>query len=105
LRVRARAGPGGRAEVERLIAREDVAPEDVCVLVRSVRSEGQAVGGRVRGARGARTACRRGGVLPARRGARPAGLAAAARRPGDAGRGRARARAPPVELRRSTSRA
>src|SRR4051812_20141547 len=31
------------AEVERLIAREDVAPEDVCVLVRSVRAEGQAV--------------------------------------------------------------
>ena len=31
------------AEVERLIAREDVAPADVCVLVRSVRSEGQAV--------------------------------------------------------------
>jgi DNA helicase-2/ATP-dependent DNA helicase PcrA len=31
------------AEVERLVAREDVVPEDVCVLVRSVRSEGQAV--------------------------------------------------------------
>src|SRR3954454_9394965 len=31
------------AEVEWLIAREDVAPEDVCVLVRSVRAEGQAV--------------------------------------------------------------
>jgi superfamily I DNA/RNA helicase/RecB family exonuclease len=31
------------AEVERLLAREDVAAEDVCVLVRSVRSEGQAV--------------------------------------------------------------
>jgi DNA helicase II / ATP-dependent DNA helicase PcrA len=31
------------AEVERLVAREDVAPEDVCVLVRSVRGEGQAV--------------------------------------------------------------
>ncbi len=31
------------ADVERLIAREDVAPEDVCVLVRSVRGEGQAV--------------------------------------------------------------
>jgi DNA helicase II / ATP-dependent DNA helicase PcrA len=31
------------AEVERLIAREDVAPEDVCVLVRSVKREGQAV--------------------------------------------------------------
>jgi DNA helicase II / ATP-dependent DNA helicase PcrA len=31
------------ADVERLIAREDVAPEDVCVLVRSVRAEGQAV--------------------------------------------------------------
>ena len=31
------------ADVERLIAREDVAPEDVCVLVRSVKNEGQAV--------------------------------------------------------------
>jgi DNA helicase-2/ATP-dependent DNA helicase PcrA len=31
------------AEVERLLAREDVAPERVCVLVRSVRGEGQAV--------------------------------------------------------------
>jgi DNA helicase-2/ATP-dependent DNA helicase PcrA len=31
------------AEVERLVSREDVAPEDVCVLVRSVRAEGQAV--------------------------------------------------------------
>lgn len=32
------------ADVERLISREDVAPEDVCVLVRSVKGEGQAVG-------------------------------------------------------------
>jgi DNA helicase-2/ATP-dependent DNA helicase PcrA len=31
------------AEVERLLARGEVAPEDVCVLVRSVRGEGQAV--------------------------------------------------------------
>jgi DNA helicase-2/ATP-dependent DNA helicase PcrA len=31
------------ADVERLIAREGVAPEDVCVLVRSVKGEGQAV--------------------------------------------------------------
>ncbi len=31
------------ADVERLVARADVGPEDVCVLVRSVRSEGQAV--------------------------------------------------------------
>jgi DNA helicase-2/ATP-dependent DNA helicase PcrA len=31
------------ADVERLIAREEVAPDDVCVLVRSVKGEGQAV--------------------------------------------------------------
>ncbi len=31
------------AEIERLISREDVAPEEVCVLVRSVKNEGQAV--------------------------------------------------------------
>jgi DNA helicase-2/ATP-dependent DNA helicase PcrA len=31
------------ADVERLIARDGVAPEDVCVLVRSVKGEGQAV--------------------------------------------------------------
>ena len=31
------------ADVERLITREDVAPEDVCVIVRSVKNEGQAV--------------------------------------------------------------
>ncbi len=31
------------ADIERLVSRADVAPEDVCVLVRSVRGEGQAV--------------------------------------------------------------
>jgi DNA helicase II / ATP-dependent DNA helicase PcrA len=31
------------ADIERLVSREDVAPEDVCVLVRSVKGEGQAV--------------------------------------------------------------
>jgi len=31
------------ADVERLVAREDVAPEEICVLVRSVKGEGQAV--------------------------------------------------------------
>ena len=31
------------ADVERLVAREDVSPEDVCVLVRSIKGEGQAV--------------------------------------------------------------
>jgi DNA helicase II / ATP-dependent DNA helicase PcrA len=31
------------ADVERLVSREDVAPEDICVLVRSVKGEGQAV--------------------------------------------------------------
>src|SRR5215203_1740535 len=30
-------------DIERLIAREDVRPEDVCVLVRSVKTEGQAI--------------------------------------------------------------
>jgi DNA helicase-2/ATP-dependent DNA helicase PcrA len=31
------------ADVERLVAREDVEPEDVCVLVRSIKGEGQAI--------------------------------------------------------------
>jgi DNA helicase II / ATP-dependent DNA helicase PcrA len=31
------------ADIERLIAREDVVPEQICVLVRSVKGEGQAV--------------------------------------------------------------
>src|SRR5215208_842177 len=31
------------ADVERLVARAEVAPEDVCVLVRSVKGEGQAI--------------------------------------------------------------
>ena len=31
------------AEIERLVAREEMAPEDICVLVRSIRNEGQAV--------------------------------------------------------------
>jgi len=31
------------AEIERLIARDEVAPEEICVLVRAVRGEGQAV--------------------------------------------------------------
>ena len=39
------------ADVERLVARADVAPEDVCVLVRSVRAEGPGGRGRARGAR------------------------------------------------------
>ena len=34
---------GVAADVERLLAAEDVAPESVCVLVRSVRDDGQAV--------------------------------------------------------------
>src|SRR3954452_10720044 len=34
---------GVAADIERLFARQDVAPEDICVLVRSVRNEGQAV--------------------------------------------------------------
>ncbi len=69
------------AEVERLVSREDVAPEDVCVLVRSVRAEGQAVAVAFEERAVPYHLSGRGGVLPARRGARPAGLAAAARRP------------------------
>ena len=66
-------------------------PSEVCVLVPSVQERGR--GGRrgPRGARRCRSGWRLGGVLPARRGARRAGMAAAARRPGDSRRGRARA--------------
>ncbi len=31
------------ADIERIVARDDVTPEDVCVLVRSIKGEGQAV--------------------------------------------------------------
>src|SRR4051794_6320344 len=56
------------ADVERLVAREDVAPEDVCGLVRSVRSEGQAGGRAVEGGAGAHPPFRAGGVFPRARG-------------------------------------
>ena len=80
LRVRARAGAGGgggRRAADR--ARVACAPEDICVLVRSVRARGPGGRGRVRGARRAVLPERRRGVLPARRGPRPVRLAAAAR--------------------------
>ena len=67
-------------------------PEDVCVLVRSVRAEGQAVAAALEGA-----PCRTGSpaprVLPARRGARPAGMATLLVDPGDAAPSCARSRA------------
>src|SRR4051794_39107931 len=56
------------ADVERLVARADVAPEEVCGLVRSVRSEGQAGGRAVEGGAGAHPPFRAGGVFPRARG-------------------------------------
>ena len=93
------------AEVERLIARGDVAPEDVCVLVRSVRAEGQAVAVAFEERAVPYHLSRRGGVLPARRGPRPARLAAAAGRPRRRGRRRARAGAPAGRAARDRPRA
>ena len=93
------------AEVERLIAREDVAPEDVCVLVRSVRGEGQAVAVAFEERAVPYRLVGRRRVLPARRGARPARLAAAARRPRRRRRRGARARAPAGRAARDRPRA
>ena len=88
------------ADIERLVAREGVAPEDVCVLVRSVERRGP--GGR-RGARGARRALpRSSGAAAFFQRAEVRDLLAWLRLladPGDAGAVvRALAR-PPVELR------
>ena len=67
------------AEAEALLA-SGVAPEEICVLVRSVKSEGASDRVRARGARRAIPDLWRGRLLPARRGARPARLAARAGR-------------------------
>ena len=84
------------AELERLIGREDVAPERCAVLVRSVAEEGQAGRRRARRARASPTASLGAdGVLRPHRGARRARLAAAARRPARRPGRRARARAAP----------
>ena len=68
------------AEAEQLIA-SGVPPEQICVLVRSVKSEGTVIASALeeRALPGARV--RLGRVLPASRGARRAGVAARARRP------------------------
>ena len=88
------------AEVERLIAREDVAPEDVCVLVRSVQRRGP--GGRAWRSRSARCPYRLVGAAAFFQRAEVRDLLAWLRLlvdPGDAGAVvRALAR-PPVELR------
>ena len=54
LPLRARAGAGAwRRRCERLVAQEGVPPEEICVLVRSVKNEGADDRRRARGARGA----------------------------------------------------
>ncbi len=99
LRERARAGAGGGGR-DRAARRARGRRARGHLRARALGPQrGPGGRGRARGAGGAAPARGRGGVLPARRGARPAGLAAAAGRPGDAGAVvRALAR-PPVELR------
>ena len=87
VRARAGAGRGGRGRAVDL-ARGRGARGRLRARALGARG-GPGRRGRVRGARGAVPPERGGGVLPARRGARPAGLAAAARQPGRRGRGRA----------------
>ena len=92
LRLRARPGPGRRGRC-RAAGRPRGRRAGGRVRARALRTGGGTGGGRgVRGASGSVPPVRRGGVLPARRGARPARLAAAARRPRRRRRGRARAR-------------
>ena len=79
------------AEAERLIA-GGVAPEEICVLVRSVKAEGAVVAAALEERAMPVPDLRRGRLLPARRGARRARLAARAGRPGRLGRRGARAR-------------
>ena len=94
LRVRARAGAGRRRR-GRAPRRAPGRRAGGDLRARALREDGRPGGrGGARGARGAVPADRRRGVLPARRGARPAGVAAAAGRPGRRRRGRTRARPP-----------
>ena len=91
LRVRARAGAGGGGR--RRAARRARGRRPRGRVRARALGQGRGAGGR-RGARGARRALPprgRGGLLPARRGARPARLAAAAGRPRRCRRRRARA--------------
>ena len=87
VRARAGAGRGGRGRAADLARGRRARGRLRAGALGARRGPGR--GGRVRGARGAVPPERGGGVLPARRGARPAGLAAAAGRPGRRGRGRA----------------
>ena len=87
------------AEAEQLIA-GGVPPERDRVLVRSVKDEGAVIASALEERAVPVPHLRRRRVLPARRGARRARLAARARRPERLGRRRARAVSrPPIELR------
>ena len=78
------------AEAERLIA-DGVAPDEICVLVRSVKNEGAVVASALEERALPSALVGLGRLLPARRGARRARVAARARRPERLGRGGARA--------------
>ena len=94
VRERARAGAGGRRR-DRAAGRARGGGARGHLRARALDPQrGPGRRGRAGGAGGAAPAGGRGGVLPARRGARPARLAAAAGRPRRRRRGRARARAP-----------
>ena len=84
-------------ETERLVA-AGAEPRSIAVLVRSSRGDGTMVTAALQERALPGQAHRLGRLLPAGRGARRAGLAAAAHRPGRLGRRRARPVRPPIGL-------
>ena len=94
LPLRARPGAGGRRR-GRAADRRGRAPNEICVLVRSVKGEGATMASALEERAIPRSHLRRRRLLPASRGPRRARLAARARRPGRLGRRRARAVATP----------
>ena len=87
----ARAGAGGGRRGRAADRRTACRPDEICVLVRSVKDEGAVVAAALEERAIPSRHVGLGRLLPARRGARRARLAARARRPGRLRRGGARA--------------